>query len=375
MANKISIVGGGITGLTTAIALGQKGISCSVYERADALKEVGAGIWLQPNAMRVLDILGLKPKIEENGSLIDVMEITNPQLIPHKEIPSDLATDKYGNRTIGIHRATLQEILYNKALETAEIYFGKTYISHESTSDKITIQFEDETVETDILLGADGIHSNVRKTIFPNAEIRESYQMCWRGIVNIQLPKHLKNKGKESWGNNLRFGFSEIDTQQNVYWFAVQKGGSNKLTASELAKQFHYFNPIVSEIIRSTSYIHCAELNDLKRLKTWHSQNVCLMGDAAHATTPNMGQGAGQGIEDAIYMAHFLKKHTDPKIAFSEFEKVRRQKVDYVVNNSWLLGKLAHTRLGRFFLTNTMKITPSNIMAKQMSKLYSVEID
>ncbi len=373
MNQNISIIGGGITGLTTAIALGQKGIPCTVYEQASELKEVGAGIWLQPNAIRVLDILGLKPKIEANGSLIDKMEITNPQLIPHKELTSDMATDRYGNKTIGIHRAVLQEILFKKASETAKIHFGKVYQKHEQRDTHIEVMFQDETIETDILLGADGLHSKVRTTLFPEAETRSSQQMCWRGIVQFPLPSELKNKGKESWGKNLRFGFSEIDRNDMVYWFAVRKGEQNDKSGAELANLFSDFNPIVSEIIKATKNIHFGALDDLKRLKKWHMGNVGLIGDAAHATTPNMGQGAGQGIEDALYLAHYYALTRNMEETYSAFENKRRKKVDYIVNNSWTFGNLAHNTWGQKILTTIMKLSPSSVLKKQMAKVYTVD--
>ena len=374
MKRRISIIGGGITGLTTAIALGQKGIPSTIYEQAASLEEVGAGIWLQPNAIHVLDTLGLKPKIEKAGALIDKMEITDPSFKPHKTIPSSIATDAHGNKTIGIHRAKLQKILYAKAKEYANIHFGKKYINHTETKGNIEIQFEDGKETTDILLGADGINSKVRNSFYPNAKTRNAEQMCWRGIANLELPEQLKNKGKEAWGKNVRFGFSEIDSQNNVYWFAVLKKQAQIPSTDELPSFFSNFNPIASQLIRATENIHMAELGDLKRLANWHKEMVCLLGDAAHATTPNMGQGAGQGIEDAYYFAHFISSHDDPKNAFKLFEKSRRKKVDYIVNNSWTFGKLAHIPIGRFLLTSMMKITPQKIIQKQMSRVYSVEI-
>lgn len=374
MNKEITIIGAGICGLTTAIALGQKGIKVTVYEQVEELKAVGAGIWLQPNAVRVLDILGLEPKIKEAGSFINKMEITDAQLKPYKEITNSVVSDTYGNPTIGIHRAKLQDILLSKAQETAEIKFGHKYVSHQNIGDKIEITFKDTSITTDILLGADGIHSGVRKSLFPQSEIRNSHQMCWRGVVNYSLPAELKNKGKEAWGNDIRFGFSEIDRQENVYWFAVLKNESAKLSPQELANRYTNFNPIVADIIRSTAYIHTAELTDLKRIETWSNGNICLLGDAAHATTPNMGQGAGQGIEDALYIAHFLSSEKDANSAFKSFERERRKKVDYIVNNSWTFGKLAHSKVGRFFLTSIMRITPPSVMQNQMSKIYKVEL-
>ncbi len=375
MSKRIAIIGGGISGLTTAIALNHHGFNCSVYEQAESLKEVGAGIWLQPNAIRVLDLLGLKEEIEKAGSPIDVMEITNSNLVPYKKISSDVAQDAYGNKTIGIHRASLQKILYNKAIENSKVFMGKKYVRHMEEEGIVKIEFNDLIVESDIVIGADGLHSGVRSTLFPITEIRKSHQVCWRGVVNYKLPNELKNRGRESWGKNRRFGFSKIDKNNNVYWFAVIKNGEAEISKSKLSSLFKEFNPIVSKIIDNTENIHVAELNDLKRIPSWSSGNVCLIGDAAHSTTPNMGQGAGQGIEDAYYLASHLKKSNLDTTAFKNFEVSRRKKVDYIVNTSWTIGRLAHSSIGRTILSNIMKITPNSVLKKQMTKLYTIDID
>ena len=108
---KIGIIGGGISGLTTALALHKLGIQSVVYEQANELNEVGAGIWLQPNAIKVLDWLGIKDKIKALGIELNRMEITNTQLVPFKKIKNDIVQDEAGNKTIAIHRARLQKLL------------------------------------------------------------------------------------------------------------------------------------------------------------------------------------------------------------------------------------------------------------------------
>ena len=111
----------------------------------------------------------------------------------------------------------------------------------------------------------------------------------------------------------------------------------------------------------------------LKRLEKWHDHNICLLGDAAHATTPNMGQGAGQGIEDAYVLAQLFSQYKTTDKLFDKFEKLRREKVDYVVNNSWRFGKMAHNSAGRVILKTMMKLTPESVINRQLQKLYEIE--
>lgn len=377
---KIGIIGGGITGLTAALALRKSGITSVVYEQAVELNEIGAGIWLQPNAIKVLDWLGLKGEIQKQGIELNKMEITNNQLIPIKKIKSEVVQDEDGNRTIAIHRARLQKILYNEVLKSNEVHLNKKYIHHSFSSDSINLQFEDGEDSVDIVLGADGIDSSVRKALFPNSPLRNSGQVCWRGISKMNLPDSLKSLGQEAWGKQIRFGFSQI-AKEEVYWFAVANVEHLKKVDGLDRKKyittlFECFSPIINELIANTesTNIHQAILHDLKRLPNWYQSKMCLIGDAAHATTPNMGQGACQGIEDAFYISKYLSKSPqNVQGAFEEFQLKRREKVDYVVNTSWQFGKMAHSTIGQPIMKLLMKMTPDSVINSQMNKLYAID--
>ncbi|WMN06607.1 FAD-dependent monooxygenase [Marivirga arenosa] len=371
---EISIIGGGITGLTTALALSKLGIPAKVYEQAESLNEIGAGIWLQPNAMKVLQWLGLEKEIKQAGCTLNKMEITYPDLTPIKKINKAVVSDSDGNQTIAIHRAKLQSILFDKLKETSHIELGKSYINHELVNKKIEIQFKDESISSDIVLGADGIHSKVRATMGLPSQYRNTNQICCRGIATIELPEHLQAEGKEVWGHKKRFGFSQL-SDEKVYYFTVLNKNNcpSNLDQNSLIDQFKEFDPIVSQIIASSETFHETELYDLKRLPNWYNTHSCLIGDAAHATTPNMGQGACQGIEDAYYISNLLKSSEKPADAFKQFELKRRKKVEYVVNNSWNFGKMAHNPFGQLIMKTMMKITPEKVISKQMNKLYEVD--
>lgn len=377
---KIGIIGGGITGLTTALALRKYGISSVVYEQAAALNEVGAGIWLQPNALKVLDWLGIKQEIKNQGLEIDKMAITNDQLIPLKKIKSEVVQDEDGNKTTAIHRARLQNILYNEVLKTNEIQLNKKYVSHTLKNNEIQVQFENGEATVDILLAADGVDSAVRQDLFSDTITRDTGQICWRGISKMNLPPELYKLGQEAWGKQIRFGFSQIG-EGEVYWFAVVKAKQVKNAHVQdqkkyLADTFQGFSPIVGQLIANTDFnnIHKATLKDLKRIPTWHNDKICLIGDAAHATTPNMGQGACQGIEDAYYLSKQLSESpNDMGAAFEAFQQKRRKKVDYIVNSSWQFGKMAHSAIAQPMVKFILKITPESVMNSQMNKLYALD--
>ncbi len=375
---KITIIGGGITGLTTAIALEKLGINYCIYEKAPELKEIGAGIWLQPNALKVFDFLGIKEQIKNNGFILNNAEITNRNLKTFSQIDLAALSKKEVYKIVSIHRARLQKVLFD-AIPSHKIVLGKEYLSHKIQGEKIKIQFADEEIETDILLGADGIHSKVREQLFPQSSLRYSGQTCWRGISQMKLPEIYQSIGREAWGKNIRFGFASISSDE-IYWFAVSKAPQNekdnplerKPNLLELYKNFH---PLVSEIIEHTppNKIIRNDILDLNRLNTWYQKNICLLGDAAHATTPNMGQGAGQGIEDAYYLSHFISQEKNIEQAFHLFEKERRKKVDRIVKTSWMIGKIAHSSLGQKIMQLSLKLTPKKIMLGQMVEMYHIK--
>ncbi len=374
----IAIIGGGISGLTTALALKKLGFDCQVYEKATELNEVGAGIWMQPNAMKVLDWLGIGDEVRSEGQQLQSVELSDQNLIPLKKLErSHILNEKY-NLTTSIHRARLQKILYS-TLPKGTVQLGKSYVSHQIQKSFVKIEFEEGSASADLLLGADGIHSKVRHQLFPHATTRYSGQTCWRGIAPIALPRNRQSHGHEAWGRQVRFGFAPI-SEQGVYWFAVAKApeGEQETPANLKAKlkaMFSSFHPLVQEILDQTPLdkIIRNDISDLKRLQAWSQNRVCLIGDAAHATTPNMGQGGGMGVEDAYYLSNILSKDPDFFQAFTRFEKERRKKVDYIVNTSWQFGKMAHNPVGQQLFKLMLKMTPEAMLKKQVQKMYSIK--
>jgi len=371
---KIAIIGGGIAGLTTGLALAKLGMDSIIYEKAETLNEIGAGIWLQPNAMKVLQWLGIANKIRQHGCTLNNMEITYPNLVPVKKIAEETVEDD-SLRTVAIHRGVLQKILHEALRENTKLVLDKSFNSLAAAGEDLQLNFNNYQATYDLLIGADGIHSRVRSHVVTESELRNSGQYCWRGIAHYTLPQPLQNMGKEAWGKGIRFGFSAL-SNDSVYWFAVAnyKPSLENYKPTELANLFQSFHPVVNELIRNTTAIHTTTLQDLKRLPHWQNgKNICLIGDAAHATSPNMGQGAGQGIEDAYYLSNQLNQQKPLDEALKQFESQRRKKVDYVVNTSWQLGKMAHNPLTQSILKGMMKLTPQSTIKKQMAKLYAVD--
>lgn len=357
----VDIIGAGIGGLTTAIALKQKGFDVRIFEQAIKLKETGAGIILANNAMQIYDKLGCKSKIESKGNILSSMCITKDKLNLINRMDLKYFESLYAVKTIAIHRGELQDVLLD-LLKDAEIYFGYKLINITYNSANNILEFENGISEySDILIGADGLYSKVRNLLFPHTQLRYAKQVCYRGVTEFSLPKNYQNALFEAWGKTARFGFVKI-SQTRVYWYALKsfEHSMDEFKKSEIDRYFSNFHPIIKDIISSTNKntIHTSEIIDLKPIPTWYQDNICLLGDAGHAMTPNMGQGACQAIEDGYILADCLSKYTINK-AFFKYQKIRHTKVNKIVKMSWIVGQIAHIqnilgiKLRNFILSNT----------------------
>jgi len=373
----IDIIGAGIGGLTTAIALEKKGFKTRIFEQTEKIKPVGAGIILANNAMQVYEKLGLREIIEEKGNIISSLNITDNNLSPLSKVNLTSFEEKFKVKSIAIHRSVLQQILIDQ-LHPSSLKLNHKLQAITKRTEGYSLKFKNgEEINANILIGADGINSKVRQILFPKSSLRNANQICWRGITNFDLPENYKNELNEAWGKTERFGFVQI-AKNKVYWYALKsfKTTKEELNLNKISNYFYQYNPTVQNIIASTKKeeIHTAEINDLNPINSWHKENVCLIGDAAHAMTPNMGQGACQAIEDANTLSECLDTH-DTYNAFKKFEAVRLPKAQQIVKKSWQIGKMAH--LSNPFLialrNQTIKLISSSINTKQLNQLFKIQ--
>lgn len=372
----IDIIGAGIGGLTTAIALEQKGIKTRIFEQAEQIKPIGAGIILANNAMQVYEKLGLREVIEKYGNPISSIKITEANLNPLSKIDLTFFEQKHNTKNIAIHRGTLQQILIEN-LKSTKINLNHKLTSIAETTNGYFLKFENgKQVQSSTILGADGINSVIRQKMFPNNNIRNANQICWRGITECELPIKFKNELNEAWGKSGRFGFVQI-AESKVYWYALKsfKKNKNELSVNNLEHYFNDYNSVIKKIIKSTKkeQINTAEILDLKPTNIWFKENICLIGDSAHAATPNMGQGACQAIEDAFVLSECLYKYGNTK-AFSKYQKLRLPKAHQVVKISWLLGRIAHLKnpilIGA--RNQMLRLIPSSVNRKQNEHIFKL---
>lgn len=368
----IAIIGAGIGGLTTALFLEKLGISVKVFEQTSEIKPVGAGIILAHNAMQVFDKLGFKESIATLGNPLTSITINTAQLDVINKIKMQYFDDKFSVNSIAIQRGVLQNFLIDQ-LQTECINLNKKVIDV-NIGHKTTLLFSDnDEVEFDAVIAADGINSVVRKKLFKETTIRKANQMCWRGISRITLPSKFQSELNEMWGKGSRFGFVKISTNE-VYWYGLHCN-DKKLEKDDLFNHFKNYNPIVSEIISQTKFdrVFQNEIFDLKPIASWFNSTVCLLGDAAHATTPNMGQGACQAIEDAYVLSHYISKHP-VSIAFPKYERLRKSKAEMIVNLSWKLGAISQIEnpVISTIRNFAMRSIPTKYSIRQSEKIYKL---
>ena len=333
--NKIAILGAGVGGLTTAIALNQKGFrNITIYERRELATTIGAGIVLWANATKILEKLNLLKEIKKvGGELNEMQRLTENNeflgAINVKEIDK-----KIGFPSLALSRKDLQEILLQKIKGLSiEILYN-----HKATEIKNkSIFFDDNTsVFADIIIGADGRMNSVARK-YVNGNNKPVYQnfVNWIGVLESDEPIFTENNVLDFWGCGERFGIVPISKYKG-YWAGAKSLPLNSPYRNEdnkevLIKLFGHWSSEIKTIIKSTKdkNIKYIEVFDYNPITNWYKENICLIGDAAHSALPTSGQGACQAIEDAFHFSNLL---ADNKIeeAFFKFQKLRFEKTTII---------------------------------------------
>jgi len=377
----VLIQGAGIGGLTLAIAMVRKGYTVRIVERASGLSEIGAGIWMAANPMQVFDRLGFAQKIMAAGWTVhritlqdykgDILQVSNLSAV----------AKHFGFETVALHRSMLQRVLAEQ-LPSDVVTFGTEVTNLSHCTDAISVLLTDDSrITAKIVVGADGIHSQIRQLASLGGETRYSGSSSYRAIArsaNLLSPE-LNHDAYEIWGKGCRLGFSKISAD-DYYWYLTFDSDPNKsfppaARRAHAESLFCKFFPRWTGLLENTQSdeILQTDISDLKRLHTWSSDRIGLIGDAAHATTPNLGQGGAMAIEDAYLLTEAVEKVGLHGKAFELYEKQRRKKVDWTVSTSWNIGRACHLKNPVLrALRNIVLRTLSSGGEKQIKKLYSI---
>lgn len=342
---RVLIIGGGIGGLTLAIALRQRGRDATVFERAPTLEAAGAGIALWPNALRALRTIGLDGAVIAAGARLERGALKDQDGTLLVQSDHRFLERETGAPIIALHRADLQSILL-AALPADMVRLGARFTGFDQNTPAVKARFaEAPSDEGDVLIGADGVHSVVRASLRPEITPRYAGYVAWRGIVEDVDASDVAMT-TESWGPGARFGMVPIG-RRRVYWFATANGPARVQRTpderrAELLKRFGDWHAPIRELIERTpaEQLLQNDIEDLVPFRGWSRGRVGLVGDAAHATTPNLGQGACMAIESAVVLAERLAKGGSIASALESYEADRRVRTAWVTNQSWRMGRV-----------------------------------
>lgn len=375
---RIAIIGGGIGGLCTTYALLQKGIDVEVFEAAHSFKPIGAGIGIGSNAMQDLVDLGIGEEIYADGTILKTQEFYSGNGKLLNTIDFSALQKLYNQSNITIQRADLHRSLF-QAIPAHLLHLNKKCIAVNQVDSNCQITFSDgNIVNFDYVIAADGIHSPIRQQLVPNSKPRFAGYMCWRGVAEITNQIE-PNTSVEIWDTIGRFGYAPLKDGK-VYWFACVNASEKDqflhgLEKEQIAHLFKNFPKQVGEIIRATeqtTILH-HDLYDLAPLKQFHFNRILLLGDAAHATTPNMGQGAGQAIEDALALSQMFDLHDSFEDAAAAYEQKRMPKTKKVTTLSRQIGWIAQWQNPVLAKARDLAFpfVPSSLLLKRLKFLFS----
>jgi len=335
----VVIVGGGIGGLFAANALAALGFAVAVYEQAPAIGEVGAGVFLTPNSVRHLQRMGLEPAVEKWGARVGPAS----QYFRHDGAPIApvQVTDSSGwNATFGMHRADLVEMLAG-ALPAGVIHTGHRCTGFDQDGNLARVSFTNgASAEADIVIAADGIHSELRPYVFASSQPVFSGSVAYRGLVPHDRVSDWPTDRWQMWlGKGRHFlafpvragklinyvGFVPTDEQMKESWSAPGD-------PDVLRQAFAGWDPRIEQLLKEVRLTFRWALYDREPLPVWTRQRLSLLGDAAHPMLPHLGQGANQSIEDGIALATILARadRASAPQALLAYERLRRERVAQV---------------------------------------------
>lgn len=340
----ILIVGGGIGGLTSAIALGQKGYSVEIIEKDPEWSVYGVGIIQQSNVIRAVAELGIIDDYLAAGSPFDGLEIYLPNGDLAAKLPAPKLTEEYPAQ-LGIGRRALQKVLADRAnKEGANVRLGIVAEKLQEVDKGVKVQFSDGTQGTyDLVIGADGVYSQTRQMVFPELPKPE---FAGQGVWRYNFPRPVDMDSLCVYEGKIGCGLVPLSHELMYMYVTTPEPGNppypregmaaamrEKLIGSppriaELAKQITNDDEVVYRPLEWT-FINA----------DWHKGNVVLIGDAAHATTPHLGQGAGMAIEDSLVLADELAKASSVSEAFAGFQQRRFERCRYIVESSVAICK------------------------------------
>jgi salicylate hydroxylase len=383
MIQSALIVGAGIGGLNAALSLVREGVDVSIFEAADHLGEVGAGIQLSPNAMHVLRDIGVDKAVKAAGF--------EPQFAGLRNWKSgawmfcsplgQACRKRYGAPYIHIHRADLHQILHQTALACGvDIHTSARIKRYESRASDITIQTPVGEFSGDILIGADGLKSAVRTQMLGPEAPRFTGQVAWRGMVRVDdLPKGLIEPGVTVWAGPdqhvvlyyLRGGslVNFVAVQERDDW--TDESWTQTGDLGDLRDAFKGWHPTVTQVLRAADQCHLWALFDRDPLPQWSDGRAVLLGDACHPTLPSMAQGACMAIEDGDVLRRALSQYELPQ-ALAKYQTHRKPRTSALQARARENAQMFHLNGGPITAAKlaVARMLPTGLKLKPLDSVY-----
>jgi 2-polyprenyl-6-methoxyphenol hydroxylase-like FAD-dependent oxidoreductase len=348
LVKKVLVIGGGFSGMSACLQLRRQGIAVDLVEVDPGWRSYGAGISLGGATLRAFDTLGILDEFLARGSATDGVEIA----LPHGPVVATLPTPRIARPDVpgggAIMRPVLAKILAEATRASGtNVRLGVTFQSIEPAEDRVSVAFTDGSTGTyDLVIGADGLYSKVRASLFPDAPSpRYSGQAVWRAV----LPRLPEITTTRMWlGPKVKVGVNPV-SKTEMYLFVTEDREANvpvdpATFAAQLDALLAPFPAPPVQACRAAlkvdSQIVYRPLEVLLMQRPWHAGRVVLIGDAVHATTPHMASGACIGIEDAIVLAQEIGRAASIESALAAFEERRWNRCRLVVENSARLGEI-----------------------------------
>jgi 2-polyprenyl-6-methoxyphenol hydroxylase-like FAD-dependent oxidoreductase len=381
MGSKIVIIGGGIAGLTAAVALSRMGLAAEVYEQAPALVEVGAGVWLWPNAMAALEPIGLSGMVAQLAAPVSRQGLMRPDGTWLLCIPGDLMARRWGSGFAAVHRAELQQLLAAE-LDPAVIHLGARCTGFDDVGQTVIARFADgREVRADVLVAADGVHSAVRARLLGPAPLRYRGYTAVRSLTpprSVPLPRD----SWEIWGRGARFGLGPTSGNRIIWWAAwnAPAGGKDDGdTAALLRKHFGTWRDPIPAIIDATPEAALVrnDIHDRRPARTWGRGRVVLVGDAIHPMTPDLAQGACQAIVDATTLATCLAASRNPSVALQAYQRRRWRNAAASTLLARHIGAMGqwHGRAACAVRDTLMRTAPRSVQLRQLDLVLGLRAD
>ncbi|AKJ05332.1 Salicylate hydroxylase [Archangium gephyra] len=376
------IIGGGVGGLTAALALRRSGWGVEVFEQAPQLREVGSGFMLSPNAMSVLMGLGLR-HVGERGAEVTRFDLCAWRGEPLMRERAEALFFCGDAPAVLFHRAALHGALH-EAFGNEDVHLGARLARFEDDGRSVVARFEDgREARGDVLVGADGLRSAVRAQLHPGEPLRYAGYPCWRGLVRgFEHPELPRGLLRETQGRGARFGVGYV-REDLVYWWATANwpqgqpvpGGDKAF----LLDTFRTAHAPIPQLIAATDEAELLrnDIQDRLPLARWGEGRVTLLGDAAHPMAPNLGQGACSAIEDGGVLASVLDASEDLEQGLRHYEARRRERVSWLQRLSWQFGVIGQWESppAVWMREQSIRLTPVSLLRRQYEQLWGWRLE